>query len=772
MKFPRLIKSAAAANTYIRLPRFAWRFISALLLIISINFCKSIVVPGVWDLLETFEETNEHGDRRFINVDIPEDFEKERKLRRTIPCLVTFVETYLNIQPSRIPVLLAENSTDEIFDITKLYLTALQKIRSIYVLSGHLDPSSDHMTTLTGLVILEDSVELSSMSSQLIDLCGRDCKYLVILTRTFPNEEAFLEETTNLGQLFWIRRIANVVFLSAVGHSVLVSRSLSFKPNISSEPVSPVLVAECDENSNWSDAKWGAVSAMYSPLKMNKCTINVAFFDYEPFVMAIGFDEDNTLFEPHTSFFKPNTSIDDQGHDRDHNNHENTTEMIKHTKLAGIEGLILNTLATSLNFIISGEKIPWSNGTSLEAEVDDALWGKGQEEVDLVLGGLPWAPEGETDYTLPYDVVRFVWLIPIRPNVSLQGLIAPLHKNVWFAVIGLVIFAFTIEFTVHGKVSFLEILSLVIGVAWPHQPKTLSARIVFISWVIFGYVLTQCYLASLAGQLMASSGMQIETLRELATSSFDIGGDDSVKSLFQMDSPECEDDLNDDDTIELNRVIDQKLQIFDHNEYAERFRDLIDEKNHSLALAVRMNMSSMTPSFEGKHVHKMKENLASYPLAFAVWRGMPYLSVFDKQISNLIEGGIVGFWGRRISLLRFGYYKTDERINEGNLSLQALIPSFLLLFMGHVYASLLLFLEIAIFSWKSRNKNTLKREVTYVKLKRMAKKNKLDRTSGKMLLEPLDASVWIMGFDRRYQYQRSHDNQLVYRSRFPLEFVH
>lgn len=737
MKFSRSILYTATKWTIL---------LGSIIELANVKHAESIMVPEDAKL-----ERFVNGSQDFIDADDRKKHAEEYELSKTIPCLLKFVDRYFEFLYSRIPVLLPENATDTLA-LSRLYLSALQQIASIYVFSGDVDGSSDHQNSINGIIILKDHEELLTLGHTLINLCGRDCNYLMVLTRTFADQESFLSECARMVPELWLRRIANVVFLSAVGDTVLVSRSLTFQSNTVCDPADPVVVAECDEDSNWDGSKWDAVREMYLPLEMNNCVVIVAYYDWKPYVMGV-------IVE---------SSVSD-----DFDNATSTnTSVTSNLQLEGIEGLIVRTLASSLKFEISAREIPWLNDVSIVDQVNGALWDN--DDVDMVLGGLPWSPEGDTVYTLPYEVVQIVWLIPIRPNISLQGLVAPLAKEVWFAVIGLLVFASCIEFILSRNVSFLEIFSLVLGVAWPKQPTIMSSRIRFMSWVIFGYMLSQFYLASLAGQLMATSGMQIETLAELADSSFEIGGSPEMLQLFESD--EVDDDPDDGiDDNEINRIVREKYQKLDHDMYQKSFNDLIEEKNLNLALAVRMNVSSMKPSFLTKRVHRMKEALASYSLGFAVWRGMPYLSVVDKKISILIEVGIIRHWAEAIALQDGSYFDLDSHFNENNLNLESLAPAFLLLVMGYGFAGIALLMEIALFQWKKRRGPKVKESKSISnerigRIKRVPVRT-MDRRVPRKLPDVTDTTAWIKILNQQRQYRTPVRHQEQRKVHVPFEFV-
>ena len=353
-------------------------------------------------------------------------------------------------------------------------------------------------------------------------------------------------------------------------------------------------------------------------------------------------------------------------------------------------------------------------------------------------------------------MARFVWLIPVVPNVSLRGLIAPFHDSVWYAVGIVLILTIVIKTLILRDITFLDVFAIIIGTSVAEQPEKLSSRIQFLSWALFGYVLSQSYLASLAGVLVEEANQQIETMEELVSTGIQYGGTRSLRELFaasdEKDDSES-DDLSDTDVIQ---TIYENFVVMNQDEYRRKLRDLISGKNKNMALVVVLNVSS-SGNFDKTKVQQLKEPLGIYPLAFAVWKGLSYLDQIDRKIIALTEGGFVGFWEQHYLLMGHNPFGDDD--SSDVLGLNQLVPGFLLIVMGLFAGSLAFLAEIVLDTLKK--KQEVKERVKKIALiwLRKARRNK-----GKMLKKakgPINKSKKIKitsnsKFDNDYKSKREN----------------
>ncbi|THK32848.1 uncharacterized protein LOC114841171 [Diachasma alloeum] len=633
----------------------------ALIMAMMLPCVRTIVIPEEENL-----RIEDPSNRELINPETDVAKSELNELSKTVVCLMKFVELYMNQLPSRISVLLME--TDDP-DFSGVYLSKLQQVRSTYILNGYLDSDSDQNTSLDALLILKSYENLENSTSRLIDLCGRDCRYAVVVTNLFPDEASFMEEAVNYVKLLWIKRVANVVILGPVGNTLLAAQSQGFLANKLTEPSDPIPIGKCHQG------EWITTTEVFPVLKMNNSHIHFAIIDHEPY-MSVTWEGD-------------------------------------HMKARGIELKIINILRDTLQFRSTGSLLEWDEGNTVEDEIIEEF--KSDRKIDLVVGGLLRTMVKDVDFALPYDVTQVVWLVPSHSNISLLGLISPFTLKIWILTIASIIFGGMIKSLLFDKMSFLEIMALVIGVAWHKQPKRLSYRIKFMSWVLFGYVLTQVYLASLAGQLLAHGDLQINTMQELVDSGLIFGGTANHKQFFMQT-----DDDNDGEISAVDTIYKQFI-VFSHEDYMKKLTQLMQGENTSLALVAVLNISSASTSVHHEMYHIVKETLATTPLAFPAWRGLPYLTQIDSKLAALIQGGIISYIANNETTVQHIHDAIEEK-TDANLELVDIAPSFLLLVMGHGAGMLCLLGEFAVFRWQNRKPKKVVKGTKVRRLKGVAKR--------------------------------------------------
>ncbi|KAK0163304.1 hypothetical protein PV327_007001 [Microctonus hyperodae] len=658
---------------------------------------KAIVVPR-----PSVERTENPENRDFIDITTKFAADQISQLTYTLPCMNKFIDTFMNEQPSRIVVFSPEVNDA---DLCRTYLSAIQRIRSIFILSGNLSRNADYKTSLSALIIVPNYQHIENSTANLVNLCGNNCKFAVILTDIFGDVESFLEEADNLVDALWTKRIANVAILGTDGDRLLAAKSLAYKPKVFRQPTSPILVGECQRNQSWK-----ININIYAPMKMVNSRVHFGFLDREPYI---------TL-----------------------RNSKNKSHYW------GLEVSLLRVIMKKLQLQLRGFKIDWRDGTTVEDEVKNEF--ENNSDIDLIAGGILWDPDDNVDFTTPYDLVQVVWLLPIYNNISLQGLITPFDDLVWFAVCIVLIFGIILKYIFFRDMSLLETVALVLGVAWHKQPTKVSSRLVFMSWVIFGYILTQFYLASLAGQLMAQSEIQMETMGDLINSGLSLGGTKTHKMLFKN-----AEDLDDDEVSDLIlRTISNKFIVFSEADYEHQLHELMDGHNRSVALAVMLNVSSMGSSFDRQYVHPLSEALASYPLSFPVWRGLPYLKQINSILSRLIQSGVINYLGAKAGRQsKFMNHDSaqDNIEDDNNLLLDDIAPAFLLLIIGYSTAGVFLLGEIVFKKLAERKKRKNKKIMGKVTTKRMKQMKGKARNGGKLLRQNIPKPNVKVGY-----YSRTH----------------
>ncbi|XP_044003444.1 uncharacterized protein LOC122849002 [Aphidius gifuensis] len=424
-------------------------------------------------------------------------------------------------------------------------------------------------------------------------------------------------------------------------------KSNEFKPNILREPMDPVIVGECQNK------KWITNSTLFGPMKMNNCSVNVGYLDNEPYVHAVS--------------------------------KQNSFEYI------GIDFPILRVIANHLNFTVNLSEMEGSKNIMKTDKVARSL--RSNRSYDIIIGGITWQPKDDVDYTVSYEVVQLVFLVPVQAGgVSFLALISPLDKSVWIAIMIVLSFAIFLKFIVFYKISFLEITAVIIGVAWNKQPIIFSYRILFMSWVIFGYILTQYYLASMPGRLLAKTDNKIDTIKDLIDSGISRGGLKNTKIFFIGNKK-----FNNKST--SNELIDKLFENyngFERIEYEKKLQDLISGKNKTMALSALMNSSSIPTKFDSRILRILPEALTTFPLGFPVWRGLPYLNDIDKDLQILIESGIISHFGNIETKHVFSKDNNDGKISDEYIKLNDLVPGFLILGIGYAVGLIFFFFEIMI----------------------------------------------------------------------------
>lgn len=642
----------------------------------SLKNSNTIVVPDLEN-----ERIEDPANRELINIATEIATYEFKGLSKSVSCLTSFLNTYMSLQMSQLSVLLV-NVNDG--DVNQVYISEIHQDRPIYIVTDGGNVSTTHSIPLDALLIVKNHEDLEYSEIRLIHLCGTECRYALILTTLYNDMESFMEEAQHMVRVLWIKKIANIAILGTVGDTLYAAKSMAFKFGVLREPMEPILAGYCHD-----DFIWKTTVDLYAPMAMNYSFIDIGVFDQEPYVILKTIDNETTA--------------------------------------EGMEVWILRVMGKRLHFIGNASLIPWADSHQAN-EVLNAF--ENNTDMDIVIGGILWDPSDDIDFSQPYDVVQIVWVIPKYDNISLRGLITPLSDLVWFAVCGVLLLAIFLRIILFRDITFLEILALLIGFAWHKQPITNSSRLYFMAFVLFGYVLNQFYLASLAGQLMAQADLQMETMVELMDSGLHIGGTQTHKMMFNFD--DNSDTNNDDGSNDLIKNIFRKFIVLNQNEYDQQLHHMVEGTNLTMALTMTLNVSSMETTISKKNVHIMSEVVASYPLAFAVWRGLPYLNQIDDVVNRLVQAGITSHFGARAAMLSDPVRSIDEE--ETNLDLNDIVPAFLLLIMGYLVSIVCFIVELIIMKIKQRNTKIKQKKQNILLMKK--RRRVIKHTKKKNIVKP------------------------------------
>lgn len=386
--------------------------------------------------------------------------------------------------------------------------------------------------------------------------------------------------------------------------------------------------------------------------------------------------------------------------------------------VTGIEVSLIKIIANAINITIHPLEIKLNNNSTKAGEIVNTFENN-TKSIDFIIGGVIWRPNESTDFVLPYEVVRYVFLVPVEVQLSLGGLVSPLNNKVWLAIGCTFLFAMCLRLLLFKKISFLEILAIVIGTAWYKQPKKLSYRIKFMSWIIFGYILSQFYLASMAGKLMSRSVDKIDTFEDLVMSNKAVGGTKRSAMFFDRVKGTSEKFDN------LSKILLKRFLGFDREIHARKVQDLINGRNRQIAMMALMNTTSSSPKYDPSILRILPEILSSFPLAFATWRGLPDLPQIDQKLQWIKQGGIDIYLGHRAAPRhQFEQKFNDEEeefVQNNFIKINDLIPVFLCLIFAHTVSLVCFICELIVSRFvKSKKKQQVKRK----KIKQSRKVNR------------------------------------------------
>ncbi|XP_070519819.1 uncharacterized protein [Cardiocondyla obscurior] len=578
------------------------------------------------------------------------DYQKQRDevFRYLIPCAAKFIDEYFE-SPLRISFLLPDTLKDIAVVIESL-TKELCIPNVIYTLNVSLTSTTETSDALTNVVILSESgIILEASNSSFVSNCEYDCHFIIVLTNPFTDKESFLMEAGLLVQQMSLESIFKLEILASVGDSVLLASSLPVRINGSYALAEPAFSGKCERQAAAADVQWQRfTNKTNSSYDVN--TINAGMFDNFPFSCFVNDTGDVIYF-------------------------------------GGVEGSMIEEIARRMEIPLKREMIEWTQGLTLKTEMYLRFYNASD---DLVFGGILWDYSRKVTYTTCYGMVHISWMIPIEINVSLRGLIAPFDPDVWYTIICVLIAGGLVKLFIIRDITFLDIVGLVIGVPTFRQPTRHSSRIKFISWALFGFFLTQFYLGMLADYLIRISDLQMESIQELVESGLKMGGTQRFTDLIQVP-----DKLDDEEKID--RIIREKITVFEQQDYHNQYMDLIQGKNTSVALLVMLNLTS-NPDDIG-HAHIIEETMGSYPLALVVRRDFPYLKEFNYQIQVCVQAGLVNYWSN-MAALNGKSYTTESDDDDSRIEIDDLAPAFFLLIIGYFSGYCLLLIEVIFYPSK------------------------------------------------------------------------
>ncbi|XP_046829404.1 uncharacterized protein LOC124428866 [Vespa crabro] len=613
---------------------------------------SSIMVPEFWYELQELEKSEgiQEGDRSLIIANTMQRYNKSHLNSYWTPCVMSFLRDHLK---SSMTVLITNSSEDRLADIDLLVHIFQSNITMYTLNSAEVFNKNEKISSV--IIIIENLEDLKRRNcTQYLKLCTYEsCEFIVIIaSRIFKNEDNFLQEANNMQQWMWLERISKIIILGNIQDIVLLAGTRSFKPNELCTPSAPILLSKCQENI------WKGESEI-EDFRLNGCKLVVGYHDYPPY-----------------SFVNNDTSDEN---------------------ILGLEGFMIEEILSSMNGQLIRELITLTGNESIDNDFKMITYQNGIK-IDFLIGGHLWNPDKNTDFTIAYDMVPLVWMLPTTSNVSLRGLVAPFGKTVWLAILGVLLLGIIVKFFLIKNISFLDVLALLLGVSVFRQPVETSSRLLFLSWALFSFFIIQYYLASLSEQLINASNLQIETMTELLSSGLELGGTSRYVDLFNDKGEDKDDSYEEKD---LTRNIHEKFHIFSYDDYIRQLLDLFKGKNTSIALVVKLNVSDhQLLNLPTAHVSILKENMGTHPLAIATWKGFPCLKRINIKMQELIENGIVKYWARLITMNGNYFHSDDETESDTVIDLESVTPSFLLLLIGYLVGFCVFIIELIVFPSK------------------------------------------------------------------------
>ncbi|KAI4488421.1 hypothetical protein M0804_005269 [Polistes exclamans] len=625
---------------------------------------SSIMVPDFWYELEQLEQKLQEeeeeekeiqkGDRSLIIADTMHRYTKSNLNLQWTPCITSYLRNHSRYSTIVLMSNTSLSSFEDNFVNTDLLVRIFQAEISMYTLNNN-----EHLNTRrevsSVIVVIENLDDLERQNcSRYLEICAYElCNFVIIISsKIFEEEDNFLEEADNIQQLLWLEQVSKIVILgNTKNNTVLLAATRSFKPDELCTPSPPIVLSKCHGNI------WKIERDIGDDFQMNGCSLVVGYND-NPFYSFVNneTDEENIL---------------------------------------GLEGIIVKEILSNMNGRVIRKMISLTGNTSIDNDFKTIMYST-DSRIDLLLGGHLWNPDEDKDYTIAYEMIPLVWMMSNKANVSLRGLIAPFGTTVWLVILGVLLLGILVKCFIIKNISFLDISALIIGISVSRQPIETPSRILFLSWALFGFFISQYYLASLSEQLINASNLQIETMKELISSGIELGGITRYAELFDESK---EDEEDDEETKEINRNIREKIHEFSFDDYIQQCTDLFEGKNTSMALIVKLNVSDYD-LHSIKNVNVLTENMGTHPLAIVTWRGFPCLKRINIKMQQLMESGIIKYWTKLIAMNGSYFDLIDEIKFDSNIDLESVAPSFLLLIIGYLTGLLIFIIELITFKSK------------------------------------------------------------------------
>lgn len=273
-------------------------------------------------------------------------------------CLRKFLENFLH-RAEETPLYIATGA-EMSHQMNVIFRTMLDGNISVYLLSGNLGYETAYSSSLNAILLAEDPETLLKYTPPNLSLlCSRRClTFIVILVKKYKNDDEFLEASEKLIQSLWIKKVGNVAITGLVDEEFIFAKSRFFKSGESCRPQNPVILGACAIDG---PEMLQISKVMFANIQANKCILKGRYLPRIPY-----------------AFLSSGGTV------------------------TGVEGEILRAISKFANFNCKSGVIYEDKQSTMVTLLDNLL---GQGNItSFVYGGIPWNPEKDIDFTIPYDV--------------------------------------------------------------------------------------------------------------------------------------------------------------------------------------------------------------------------------------------------------------------------------------------------------------------------------------------------------------------------------
>lgn len=360
----------------------------------------------------------------------------------------------------------------------------------------------------------------------------------------------------------------------------------------------------------------------------------------------------------------------------------------------GVDGCVLASLASSLNFSIKIKKI--SNGqygSVYHKKATGSLGDVVYKRVDISANGRFMVPYGIDDFEFTTPVSNDI-LCPVVPKSERiskwKMLFHGFYLETWMTILGIVFLCIVAWYFFKCKnsrrinefqIAFFEIYGLLLNVPI-RLPLKLSQRIFIASFLAFNVIITSIFQGTLVQSFTTVSYYaDINTLIQLEKSNLHIA---TSLPVFKNDQSETMKKLH-------KRVIDLNVSSLEQAAFSRNVAAMERKQDADFIIHTKFTKNG-TPL-----LHVMSECPYSYFIAYIVPKGSPFLPKFNKVILDFFESGLLTKWYKDFVdaiILESLFTKQDNHPKP--FALEDIQTAFYLLILGYIIAILIFLGEIVV----------------------------------------------------------------------------